>query len=271
MDSFTLQIQCLLYLVGNLFDDDDKPISGLALLPRSIRIKLLLLLPAVDVHKLEGTSVTADILMDEIWETLYKERICERSDCRLSLDVNHYNYTSLFSWKDLFFSYIFSCRPTTFYEANKELSVYFTHVKESVYNDYKIATLHNVSCSQPKTVTTKKFQTRVFIQESELNDHFLDLAVTVIRLRITLKIATDNLLSLNHDILIKLTRSTEAIHFGEYCTEIEEFLKIIFIENECHIKLIHFPYIPIPGLLLDYLQQHSDLKILHVYSDLDNY
>ena len=95
----------------------------------------------------------------------------------------------------------------------------------------------------------------------------------MIHLRIHLKIVTDDLLSLDRDILIKLTQSTEAIHFGEYqySTDIEEFLEIIFIENECHIKFIYFPYIPIPGLLLDYLQQQSDLKILHVYSDLDDY
>ena len=88
MDSLPvpLLIQCLLYLIGNLFDDD-KPIPGLALLPRSIRIKLLLLLTAVDVHELEGTSVTADILMDEI---CYKER--KRSQLHL-LD----KHNSLFS------------------------------------------------------------------------------------------------------------------------------------------------------------------------------
>ena len=82
MDSLpvSLQMQCLLYLIGNLFDDDDKPIPGLALLPRSFCIKLLLLLPAADVLKLEGTSFTSDVVMDEIWETLYKERICKYSE-----------------------------------------------------------------------------------------------------------------------------------------------------------------------------------------------
>ena len=137
MDSLPvpLLIQCLLYLIGNLFDDDDKPIPGLALLPRSIRIKLLLLLTAVDVHELEGTSVTADILMDEIWETLYKER-------KHSQLLDKQN--SLFSCKDLYFS-VAMVDPRTsylmFYEANKELSVYFTHVKESVYDDDYLATL----------------------------------------------------------------------------------------------------------------------------------
>ena len=48
-------------------------ITDLELLPRQLRIKLLLLLPAVDVCKLEGTSVTHDISMnDEIWEKTFK-------------------------------------------------------------------------------------------------------------------------------------------------------------------------------------------------------
>ena len=73
-----LQLQCLLFIIGHIFepgDDPDIPITSLALLPRSIRIQLLLHLPAVDVCKLECTSVTADIIMDEIWETLFKKRI----------------------------------------------------------------------------------------------------------------------------------------------------------------------------------------------------
>ena len=106
MDSLPvpLLIQCLLYLIGNLFDDDDKPIPGLALLPRSIRIKLILLLPAVDVHKLEGTSVTHDILMDEIWETFYKERQLRpyQYSCGLLPILN--KHTSPFSFKGLYFS-----------------------------------------------------------------------------------------------------------------------------------------------------------------------
>ena len=194
MDSLPvpLLIQCLLYLIGNLFDDDDKPIPGLALLPRSIRIKLLLLLPAVDVHKLEGTSVTADILMDEIWETLYKERTCN-NDCWSLEGQSQDEYIYLFSWKDLYFSYMFICCTNTCYEANKELSVYFTHVKESVYDDYKIETFHNVVWMRClNRVTTRKLESKVLTQCSDLNSRFKrrNLAVTMIHLNIPLKIVT---------------------------------------------------------------------------------
>uniref|UniRef100_A0A1X7UA40 F-box domain-containing protein n=1 Tax=Amphimedon queenslandica TaxID=400682 RepID=A0A1X7UA40_AMPQE len=231
-----------MYLIGNLFDDDDKPIPGLALLPRSIRIKLLLLLPAVDVHKLEGTSVTADILMDEIWETLYKER-------------NH-DHTAMASS---------TINYPMFYEANKELSVYFTHVKESVYNKYKIATFHNVIWTQQRHgvfITTETFKNKA-IKDYYLYYPLEALALTMIDLNISLKIVTDCLLELDHDILKKLTQSAEAIHWiGSWGTDIEKFFKIIFIENEC--RIISCICEDLPLLLLDYLQQQCDLKILDV-------
>ena len=72
-----LQLQCLLFIIGNITYQGDNviPVSSLALLPRYIRYQLLLLLPAVDVCKLEGTPVTHDISMDEIWETIFKKRM----------------------------------------------------------------------------------------------------------------------------------------------------------------------------------------------------
>ena len=71
-----LRLQCILFIIGRLFLEGlSIPVPSLALLPRSIRVKLLLLLPPVDVLQLEGTAVTRDISMDEIWETLYKERM----------------------------------------------------------------------------------------------------------------------------------------------------------------------------------------------------
>ena len=56
------------------------------------------------------------------------------------------------------------------YEANKELSVYFTHVKESVYDDdyYKMTTFHNVIRAQDRYdvyrvfITTKTFKSEAF-------------------------------------------------------------------------------------------------------------
>ena len=74
----SLKLQCLLYIIGHSIfniDDGTLPINSLGLLPRFIRIKLLHLLPAVDVAKLEDTPVTNGISMDEVWEVIYKERL----------------------------------------------------------------------------------------------------------------------------------------------------------------------------------------------------
>ena len=125
----SLQTQCLLFLIGNLFHND-KPISGLALLPRPIRIKLLLLLPAIDVCKLETTPFTCDIPMNEIWERLYKERV--------PLKKFHY-YKNTFnmvespviwkernrldlSWKDMYFITVFSCEQYHYCSSHESVS-----------------------------------------------------------------------------------------------------------------------------------------------------
>ena len=49
--------------------------TTLALLPTTLRRELLVLLPAVDVCKLEETPVITDLPMEEIWETLYKSNV----------------------------------------------------------------------------------------------------------------------------------------------------------------------------------------------------
>ena len=94
-----LQLQCLLYLVGHL---DELTSTSISLLPRHIRHELLLLLPAVDVCQLEGTPVTADILMDDVWQTLYNNRIDgDYFDYEYLLQLA--DYVSL-SWKDKYFN-----------------------------------------------------------------------------------------------------------------------------------------------------------------------
>ena len=90
----SLQLQCLLYIIGHIFtsiydrDDDNLPISSLGLLPRFIRIKLLHLLPAVDVAKLEDTPVTNGISMDEVWEVIYKERLPLHKKEEIEFQIN---------------------------------------------------------------------------------------------------------------------------------------------------------------------------------------
>ena len=59
----SLQMQCYMFIVGHL---DELPSDVIALLPIGIRRKLLLLmLPALDVCKLEETPVTDGISMDD--------------------------------------------------------------------------------------------------------------------------------------------------------------------------------------------------------------
>lgn len=78
-----LYMQCLLFIIGHCFNwrDDNIPVSNLSLLPCFIRIRLLHLLPAVDVCKLKGTPFTADISMnDEVWAVLYRDRLPQNDD-----------------------------------------------------------------------------------------------------------------------------------------------------------------------------------------------
>ena len=118
-----LRLQCLLYIIGHLIIDeiwtrsDGIPINSLALLPRMVRVRLLLLLPAADVAKLEGTPVTNDISMDEVWETLYKERMpWDRKDeiVRYVLgfdtpdEIKRSKKIESVSWKEAYFSTLFS-------------------------------------------------------------------------------------------------------------------------------------------------------------------
>ena len=114
----SLQLQCLLYIIGHIFNtsDDNLPINSLGLLPRFIRIKLLHLLPAVDVAKLEDTPVTNGISMNEIWEVIYKERLPlhdkEEIECEIEgkfgtpedlLDEGVESVT----WKEAYFNTVF--------------------------------------------------------------------------------------------------------------------------------------------------------------------
>ena len=145
-----LQVQCLLYIIGHISFDANAigvgsqtglPLNGgitsllpsgssifinnarrylppnsLGLLPRFIRIKLLLLLPAVDVAKLEGTPVTSGISMNEIWETICKERLPlhKKKDIEREIgstigtleDLREEGVESV-SWKEAYFNIVF--------------------------------------------------------------------------------------------------------------------------------------------------------------------
>ena len=135
-----LQVQCLLYIIGHISFNavgTGLPPNSLGLLPRFIRIKLLLLLPAVDVAKLEGTPVTSGISMNEIWETIYKERLplhkkkvikaIMGSTISTPADLQEEGVESA-SWKNIFFDSIFLfSQMTRLPLEDKECSCVYNH------------------------------------------------------------------------------------------------------------------------------------------------
>ena len=109
-------------IVGRLFDDiviyfpgTVDPTIQISLLPRSLRRKVLLLLPAVDVCRLEGTSATNGIAMEEIWEELFKERMpCCNKEKLLQCGLMFYTPADFMeemsihcSWKEAYFNAVF--------------------------------------------------------------------------------------------------------------------------------------------------------------------
>ncbi len=64
--SFPLQDLCLLAIMSNL---DSYQVDLLALLPLQLRQRLLSILPALDLYRLEHTSVAAKVDVNEIWKS----------------------------------------------------------------------------------------------------------------------------------------------------------------------------------------------------------
>uniref|UniRef100_A0A1X7TLF0 Uncharacterized protein n=1 Tax=Amphimedon queenslandica TaxID=400682 RepID=A0A1X7TLF0_AMPQE len=126
----SLQLQCLMYIAGHIKIEPPRPYtikestgavlylpaSCMALLPHFFRIRLLCLLPAVDVAKLEGTPVTAGISMDEIWEYIFNERLPLRYMKQIRKDgipgINTVEELmskgiECVTWKDAYFNAVF--------------------------------------------------------------------------------------------------------------------------------------------------------------------
>ena len=278
MDSLPapLYIQCLLYIIGNLYDDNDEPIPGLGLLPRQLRIKLLLLLPAIDVCKLEGTSVTRDISMnDEIWKRIW-ERIFEakyrRLDKNLADIVSYFVNKKYTPWRDLCFTTMlhlssldYSSAPKEFFEiSDMNLHMYFAQMKAHI--------IHGVIMNSRSQLITRKIEGMM-----DENEIFLDIGTTMASHRkISLKYL--ELASIVHRVPFvrrvpfyfvrdtKITSSVEAItmryqYYYRYLADvIKQLLHIVFIENQCHIKFISI-YEDL-DLILPYLLQQCHLRKL---------
>ena len=107
----TLQDQCFLYLICNfpLF-----PAAALSLLPRHIRYKLIVNLPAIDISQLEGTSFLCptgrnvdEIDINKVWKDVFNSRMLVSS---YQWPMHRYFDDSQFlgKWKDHYFMRIFT-------------------------------------------------------------------------------------------------------------------------------------------------------------------
>ena len=99
-----LQTQCLLHLVGY---NNDYNTATLGLLPSFIRVQLLLLLPALDVVKLEGTPVTTGLSMSEIWKAIFKERLHNIGSIFFRPEDLERKGVKSASWKEAYFTTVF--------------------------------------------------------------------------------------------------------------------------------------------------------------------
>ena len=104
-----LRLQSLLFIIGHL---DEYGNETLALLPPRTRQTLLLNLPVIDVCKLEGSGVTEGIDMEEIWKTLYYNRLPTRQKKYEGLLLTVDDMQEL-TWKDCYFSSLFRFKYTS--------------------------------------------------------------------------------------------------------------------------------------------------------------
>ena len=265
MDSLPapLYIQCLLYIIGNLYNDNDEPIPGLGLLPRQLRIKLLLLLPPVDMCKLEGTSVTRDISMnDEIWERIYKATYNKTGSVYMNQPVvSFFVNKKCTPWKDLYFTTMLHLSTFEFFHeiSDTELYMYLDQMNTSV--------IHGVI---RKFRTTKKIE--YMIKTKDENKIFLDITTTMAYRKIQMKcLGLAYVHKLHFYFVRNCTSSVEAIivsncsyyRLPHYADLIKQLLHIVFIENQCHIKFIRI-YKDNLDLILPYLLQQCHLRKLEL-------
>jgi len=97
-----LRLQSLLFIIGHL---DEYGNESLALLPPRTRQTLLLNLPVIDVCRLEGSGVTEGIDMEEIWKTVYYNRLPASQK-----DLEQFLTTEEPTWKDSYFSSLFGLK-----------------------------------------------------------------------------------------------------------------------------------------------------------------
>ena len=126
-----LRLQSLLFIIGHL---DQYRNETLAFLPPRTRRELLLNLPVIDVCRLEGSGVTEGIDMEEVWKTLYYNRLPTHQDTfeGYLTTVDEIEETGANpSWKDCYFSTVFHTRMGRPYDADCSCS-YSVHLKQDL-------------------------------------------------------------------------------------------------------------------------------------------
>ena len=102
-----LRLQSLLFIIGHL---DQYRNETLALLPPRTRLELLLNLPVIDVCRLEGSGVTEDIDMEEVWKTFYYNRLPTHQKTFEKFLKTVDDNEEMDSWKDCYFTSLYDLR-----------------------------------------------------------------------------------------------------------------------------------------------------------------
>ena len=102
-----LRLQSLLFIIGHF---DQYRNETLALLPPRTRHELLLNLPVIDVCRLEGSGVTEDIDMEEVWKTLYYNRLPTHQKSFEQFLRTVDDNEEMDSWKDCYFTSLYYLR-----------------------------------------------------------------------------------------------------------------------------------------------------------------
>ena len=147
-----LRLQSMLFIIGHLEEYENET---LALLPPRTRRELLLHLPVSDVCRLEGSGVTENINMEEVWKILYYNRLPthqkELQQFLTTVDDNE----EMDSWKECYFTSLYNIRlykPKYFFAGDCEC-LYGPHLQQDLlYGMYSYnGTLEVQECFGPLT------------------------------------------------------------------------------------------------------------------------
>ena len=295
----SLQAQCMLYVVGNLLDI---PTIMLSWLPLSMRLQLLLLLPAVDVCLLERTPLIADISVDEVWETLYRERVQETA----KLDSSYETPDSLrkekelyCTWKEAYFIMSFSLKQDrlfsllcTVYSCSSDTKLYSYYNAVDIYQCFKGAEAPKLSHGMYSTLHPQLQCPRLIPQrysslqeEESFAKTFIEVLATACQVPLrhvivsyrNFKAIWQNYLQDPYtlELLSMLLYFVESIYI-EQCYDngeedsnkehLEKILDIVFIDNECPVKVAsitsHFE------VVCPYLLKCTSLKQLEMNANI---